>query len=59
MTLTETTHLSTPEPQESPESPRLSGPQAALLAWLIGRSAGDGLVRDPHDSPLPVPPPWS
>ena len=39
----------------------VSGAQAALLAWLIGRSSGDGLSvdgPDGHRTPLPVPPPW-
>lgn len=39
----------------------VSGAQAALLAWLIGRSSGDGLAVDAptgHRTPLPVPPPW-
>lgn len=41
------------------DSPRVSGQQAALLAWLIGRSSGDGLVVEPQGTPLPVPPPWA
>ena len=39
----------------------VSGAQAALLAWLIGRSSGDGLSADDLDgqgTQLPVPPPW-
>ena len=35
----------------------VSGAQAALLAWLIGRSSGDGLSADGpdgHRTPLPV-----
>lgn len=39
----------------------VSGAQAAVLAWLIGRSSGDGLFvdgPDGHRQPLPVPPPW-
>ena len=39
----------------------VSGPQAALLAWLIGRSSGDGLSADgpdAHRTPLPAVPPW-
>lgn len=38
--------------------PAVSGPTAALLAWLIGRSPGDGLTVEP-DGPLPALPPWS
>jgi maleylpyruvate isomerase len=34
------------------------GPEAALLAWLIGRSNGDGLTVEPYDA-LPTLPPWS
>jgi maleylpyruvate isomerase len=33
------------------------GPEPALLAWLIGRSDGDGLVVEPHDA-LPGVPAW-
>lgn len=33
----------------------VSGPQTALLAWLSGRSRGDGLR---HTDPLPVLPAW-
>jgi maleylpyruvate isomerase len=39
----------------------VSGAQAALAAWLIGRSSGDGLSVDGPDgdrTALPVPPPW-
>lgn len=39
----------------------VSGAQAALVAWLIGRSSGDGLTADGpdgHRTPLPVPPAW-
>ncbi len=39
----------------APAGPVLSGPRTALLAWLIGRSDGDGLVLD-EDTPTPVPP---
>ncbi|MEW2360172.1 maleylpyruvate isomerase family mycothiol-dependent enzyme [Spirillospora sp. NPDC029432] len=35
----------------------ISGGGRALLAWLSGRSAGEGLLMRP-DGPLPVPPPW-
>lgn len=45
--------------QPEQDSPRVCGQQAALLAWLIGRSSGDGLVVEPHGTPLPVPPPWA
>jgi maleylpyruvate isomerase len=33
------------------------GPEAALLAWLLGRSNGDGLVVEPFDA-LPTVPKW-
>jgi maleylpyruvate isomerase len=39
----------------------VSGAQAALLAWLIGRSSGDGLAvdgPDGHGTTLPRPPVW-
>jgi maleylpyruvate isomerase len=35
----------------------VAGPTRLLLAWLIGRSPGDGLVTEPS-GPLPQPPPW-
>jgi len=45
--------------------PVVCGPQAALLAWLIGRSDGTGLSvmghgdsTEPGSGPLPVLPPW-
>jgi maleylpyruvate isomerase len=41
-----------------PGSPLVRGPEAALLAWLIGRSGGDGLVVEPHDA-LPTVPAWN
>lgn len=37
--------------------PTLSGPQSALLAWLTGRSAGDGLELD-QAGPVPAAPTW-
>ncbi|MCI0689788.1 MAG: maleylpyruvate isomerase family mycothiol-dependent enzyme [Sporichthyaceae bacterium] len=37
----------------------ISGPEPALMAWLIGRSTGDGLTVEPHDTPLPALPKWS
>ena len=33
------------------------GPEAALLAWLLGRSTGDGLIAEPFDA-LPTVPAW-
>lgn len=33
------------------------GPEAALLAWLLGRTNGDGLVVEPFDA-LPTLPKW-
>ena len=38
--------------------PTVTGPDAALLTWLLGRSAGDGLTVTPH-GPLPELPAWS
>jgi maleylpyruvate isomerase len=38
-------------------APIVRGPSAALVAWLIGRSNGDGLNVEPH-GPLPQPPVW-
>ena len=45
--------------------PVVCGPQAALLAWLIGRSDGTGLTllehadsAEPGSGPLPVLAPW-
>ncbi len=40
------------------EGPELSGPSNALLAWLIGRSTGDGLVLSPEGR-LPPAPRWA
>jgi maleylpyruvate isomerase len=39
------------------DGPTLTGPSNALLAWLTGRSSGDGLQLDTGD-PVPVAPPW-
>ena len=39
------------------QAPIVRGPSAALVAWLIGRSAGDGLNVEPHGA-LPQPPDW-
>lgn len=38
-------------------TPLVRGPSAALVAWLIGRSNGDGLNVEPHGA-LPKPPEW-
>jgi maleylpyruvate isomerase len=38
--------------------PTVTGPAAALLAWLIGRAGGDGLTVEPA-GPLPSLPPWA
>ncbi|XVQ07904.1 maleylpyruvate isomerase family mycothiol-dependent enzyme [Spirillospora sp. CA-255316] len=37
--------------------PEISGSARALLGWLTGRSAGEGVAARP-EGPLPVPPPW-
>jgi len=37
--------------------PRISGPSWLLLAWLTGRSDGEGLATDPA-GPLPEMPAW-
>ena len=37
--------------------PALTGPSNALLAWLTGRSSGDGLQLDTGD-PVPMAPTW-
>jgi maleylpyruvate isomerase len=39
------------------QAPIVRGPSAALVAWLIGRSRGDGLNVEPHGQ-LPQPPEW-
>lgn len=44
------------DPQDT-SVPLVRGPSAALFAWLIGRSNGDGLNVEPHGS-LPTPPGW-
>jgi maleylpyruvate isomerase len=38
-------------------APEISGPEPALLGWLIGRSSGDGLGVQPHGA-LPTLPAW-
>jgi maleylpyruvate isomerase len=38
--------------------PTLTGPESALLAWLVGRSDGDGLTSD-ADGPISPAPVWS
>jgi maleylpyruvate isomerase len=42
---------------KDPAVPLVRGPSAALVAWLIGRSNGDGLNVEPHGA-LPRPPAW-
>lgn len=44
------------DPQDDAK-PLVRGSEPGLLAWLIGRSKGDGLTVDP-DGALPTPPPW-
>jgi maleylpyruvate isomerase len=39
------------------DGPALTGPTNALLAWLTGRSTGDGLQLDTGD-PVPMAPTW-
>ncbi len=39
------------------DGPALTGPSNALLAWLTGRSSGDGLKLDSGD-PVPMAPTW-
>ncbi|HET9170577.1 MAG TPA: maleylpyruvate isomerase family mycothiol-dependent enzyme [Actinospica sp.] len=46
--------LADPDDQDVPI---VRGPSAALVAWLIGRSNGDGLNVEPHGA-LPKPPTW-
>jgi maleylpyruvate isomerase len=38
--------------------PSVTGPAAALAAWLVGRSNGDGLIKEPSGA-LPELPPWA
>lgn len=40
------------------DAPLVSGPNRALLAWLTGRSTGDGLTIEPAGR-LPSLPPWA
>jgi maleylpyruvate isomerase len=42
---------------EGAQVPTVEGPEAALLAWLIGRTSGDGLNVEPR-GPLPALPAW-
>ena len=44
--------------QVAADGPSLTGPSRALLAWLTGRSTGDGLVLSP-EGPLPPAPRWT
>ena len=39
------------------DGPTLAGPASALLAWLTGRSSGDGLQLD-NGEPVPLAPRW-
>jgi maleylpyruvate isomerase len=39
-------------------APTVTGPVAAVVAWLTGRSGGEGLTVTP-DGTLPTPPEWS
>jgi len=40
------------------EAVEVTGPGAAVLAWIIGRSAGEGLKATAADGRPPAPPPW-
>jgi maleylpyruvate isomerase len=44
------------DPQDETAT-QISGPEPALLGWLIGRTSGDGLDVRPH-GPLPALPAW-
>jgi maleylpyruvate isomerase len=44
-------------PPDAAPAAEISGPARAMLAWLIGRGAGDGLTAPPAGR-LPVLPPW-
>jgi len=44
-------------PPEQASAVTIAGPSRALLAWLLGRSSGDGLTATPA-GPLPPVPPW-
>jgi maleylpyruvate isomerase len=44
-------------PEEAEDPVTISGPTRELLAWLIGRGTGDGLVAEPA-GPLPRVPSW-
>ena len=45
------------DPAADASIPTIEGPEAALLAWLIGRTKGDGLNVEPR-GPLPALPVW-
>jgi maleylpyruvate isomerase len=44
-------------PPEQEPTVQIAGPSRALLAWLLGRSAGGDLIATPA-GPLPAVPPW-
>jgi len=46
-------------PAASGDAVTVNGPEPALMAWLIGRSTGDGLTVEPHGRPLPGVPKWA
>jgi maleylpyruvate isomerase len=46
-------------PQASGPAITVAGPEPALMAWLIGRSSGDGLAVEPHGTALPPLPKWA
>lgn len=46
-----------PAGDDETQIPTVEGPEAALLAWLIGRTSGDGLNVEPR-GPLPALPVW-
>lgn len=46
-------------PQAGGAAITVAGPEPALMAWLIGRSSGDGLAVEPHGTALPSLPKWA
>ncbi|HKA69052.1 MAG TPA: maleylpyruvate isomerase family mycothiol-dependent enzyme [Actinomycetes bacterium] len=46
-------------PEASGTAITVAGPEPALMAWLIGRSSGDGLAVEPYGAALPSLPKWA